>query len=80
MKFFSRALFGVPRTRLDLLPFYGRLVAILNPVIPEIATNLTSLLKQDFKYHIRKKVTILFFQRSVIKKGTVVSLLRIIIF
>uniref|UniRef100_T1HBU6 MIF4G domain-containing protein n=1 Tax=Rhodnius prolixus TaxID=13249 RepID=T1HBU6_RHOPR len=55
LKFFSRALFGVPRTRLDLLPFYGRLVAILNPVIPEIATNLTSLLKQDFKYHIRKK-------------------------
>ncbi|KAK9503181.1 hypothetical protein O3M35_011806 [Rhynocoris fuscipes] len=50
-----KALFGVPRTRLDLLPFYGRLVAILNPVIPEIATNLTSLLKQDFKYHIRKK-------------------------
>lgn len=50
-----KTLFGVPRTRLDLLPFYGRLVAILNPVIPEIATNLTSLLKQDFKYHIRKK-------------------------
>ncbi|CAH1388507.1 unnamed protein product [Nezara viridula] len=50
-----KTLFGVPRTRLDLLPFYGRLVAILNPVIPEIAANLTSLLKQDFKYHIKKK-------------------------
>ncbi|XP_014252131.1 regulator of nonsense transcripts 2 isoform X2 [Cimex lectularius] len=50
-----KALFGVSRTRLDLLPFYGRLVAILNPVIPEIAVNLTSLLKQDFKYHVRKK-------------------------
>uniref|UniRef100_A0A0A9YP83 Nonsense-mediated mRNA decay protein 2 n=1 Tax=Lygus hesperus TaxID=30085 RepID=A0A0A9YP83_LYGHE len=50
-----KALFSVSRTRLDLLPFYGRLVAILNPVIPEIGTALTGLLKQDFKYHLRKK-------------------------
>ncbi|XP_054280661.1 regulator of nonsense transcripts 2-like isoform X1 [Macrosteles quadrilineatus] len=50
-----KTLFGVPRTRLDLLPFYARLVAILNPLLPDIATDLCLLLKHDFKYHVRKK-------------------------
>nr|CAD7572840.1 unnamed protein product [Timema californicum] len=50
-----KMLFSVPRTRLDLLPFYARLVAILHPVMPDIATELGQFLKQDFKFHIRKK-------------------------
>uniref|UniRef100_A0A1B6CUR7 Regulator of nonsense transcripts 2 n=1 Tax=Clastoptera arizonana TaxID=38151 RepID=A0A1B6CUR7_9HEMI len=50
-----KILFGVPRTRLDLLPFYSRLVAILNPIMPELSQDLSYLLKYDFKYHIRKK-------------------------
>lgn len=50
-----RTLFGVARTRLDLLPFYARFAATLFPVIPEIATELCQMLKQDFKYHVRKK-------------------------
>ncbi|XP_049955092.1 regulator of nonsense transcripts 2-like [Schistocerca serialis cubense] len=50
-----RALFNVPRIRLDLLPFYGRFVATLHPVQPDISEDLCQLLKQDFKYHIRKK-------------------------
>lgn len=50
-----RALFTVQRTRLDLLPFYSRLVATLYPFIPDIATDLCNFLKQDFKYHVRKK-------------------------
>ena len=47
-----RALFTVPRTRLDLLPFYSRLVATLSPVMPHVATDLVQLLKQDFKFHV----------------------------
>ncbi|XP_071041513.1 regulator of nonsense transcripts 2 isoform X3 [Parasteatoda tepidariorum] len=50
-----RALFLVPRTRLDLLPFYARFVAILNPCMPDVATDLVTMLKQDFKFHIKKK-------------------------
>ncbi|XP_057375556.1 regulator of nonsense transcripts 2-like [Daphnia carinata] len=50
-----RALFTVQRTRLDLLPFYSRLVATLHPYIPEVATDLCNFLRQDFKYHVRKK-------------------------
>lgn len=36
------ALYFVPRNRLDLLPYYARLVATLKPGIPELATNLVS--------------------------------------
>lgn len=50
-----RALFGVNRTRLDLLPFYARFVAILYPAVPEVANDLCQMLRQDFKYHVRKK-------------------------
>lgn len=50
-----KTLFNVPRTRLDLLPLYSRLVAILHSVMPDIASDLVSLLKYDFKYHFRKK-------------------------
>lgn len=50
-----KALFGVSRIRQDLLPFYSRLAAILYPVMPEIGNDLCQMLKQDFKYHVRKK-------------------------
>lgn len=49
------ALFQVQRTRLDLLPFYARLVATLNPLMPELSTELAQLLNNDFRYHVRKK-------------------------
>lgn len=50
-----KAVFLVPRTRLDLLPFYARFVATLAPCMPDVATDLVSMLKQDFKFHIKKK-------------------------
>ncbi|KAK6176702.1 hypothetical protein SNE40_014951 [Patella caerulea] len=50
-----RALFTVHRTRYDLLPFYSRLVAILNPCMPDLATDLIQYLKGDFKWHVCKK-------------------------
>lgn len=50
-----RTLFSVNRTRLDLLPFYARFVAILHPAIPEVSNELCNALRQDFKYHVRKK-------------------------
>jgi regulator of nonsense transcripts 2 len=49
------ALFQVQRTRLDLLPFYARFLAILNPCMPEISSDLSSLLHNDFRFHVRKK-------------------------
>ena len=51
----TSALFQVQRTRLDLLPFYSRFVAILSPCMPEISTDLSALLLKDFRFHVRKK-------------------------
>ncbi|XP_041980238.1 regulator of nonsense transcripts 2 [Aricia agestis] len=51
----TRVLFSVARTRLDLLPFYSRFAAILYPVLPDVCVELCQMLKQDFKYHVRKK-------------------------
>ncbi|XP_059153524.1 regulator of nonsense transcripts 2-like isoform X2 [Physella acuta] len=50
-----KALLSVHRTRYDLLPFYSRLVAILQPCMPELASDLVQALKSDFKWHVRKK-------------------------
>lgn len=50
-----RTLFGVNRTRLDLLPFYARFVAILYPAVPEVGNDLCQMLRQDFKFHVKKK-------------------------
>lgn len=50
-----RFLFSVPRNRLDLLPFYARLVKTLVPVMPHVSNELIDLLKQDFRYHVKKK-------------------------
>ena len=38
-----------------MLPFYSRLVAVLHPVMPDIATELASSIKSEFRYHVRKK-------------------------
>ncbi|KAL0895005.1 hypothetical protein ABMA27_013477 [Loxostege sticticalis] len=51
----TRVLFSVARTRLDLLPFYSRFAAILYPVLPDVCLDLCQMLKQDFRYHVRKK-------------------------
>lgn len=40
---------------MDLIAFYSRLVAILSPVMPDIGLELCQLLKNDFRYLVRKK-------------------------
>ncbi|XP_065829139.1 regulator of nonsense transcripts 2-like isoform X2 [Oscarella lobularis] len=50
-----KALFGVSRTRLDLLPFYARLVATLHPCLPEIGPELTEMLVKEMKHLVRRK-------------------------
>lgn len=50
-----RTVFSVPRIRLDLLPLYSRLVKTLYPLMPHIANDLITLLRQDFMYHVKKK-------------------------
>ena len=54
-------MFTIHRTRLDLLPFYGRFAATLYPYVPDVALELVQLLKHDFKYHVKKKVCMMHF-------------------
>jgi len=50
-----KALFTVHRTRIDLLPFYSRLCAILAPLMPDLPSQLCAMLKQEFRWQVRKK-------------------------
>eukprot|EP00039_Didymoeca_costata_P008053 m.107377 g.107377 ORF g.107377 m.107377 type:complete len:1229 (-) comp13926_c0_seq3:2125-5811(-) len=50
------ALFKVKRTRLDLVPFYARLVATLDPGYPDLAEDLVSHLQGEFRFFVRKKI------------------------
>lgn len=54
MKLFLLLLLYI-RTRLDLLPFYARLVATITLVAPDVSAELSHKLKKEFKYHIAKK-------------------------
>jgi regulator of nonsense transcripts 2 len=51
-----RALFSVPRTSLELLPYYSRLVATLSPFMKNLPSMLLSMLEEEFNFLINKKV------------------------
>uniref|UniRef100_A0A8L8JV59 MIF4G domain-containing protein n=1 Tax=Heligmosomoides polygyrus TaxID=6339 RepID=A0A8L8JV59_HELPZ len=49
-----KVLYGVPSSRLDLLPFYARLVASLSPVMPDVTTELSTLLIKQFREFVQR--------------------------
>lgn len=53
--FIFSTMFRIPRQRIDLIPFYSRMVAILNPVMPDMGLELCRLLKNDFYFLVKKK-------------------------
>ncbi|CAG8551824.1 10052_t:CDS:10, partial [Dentiscutata erythropus] len=59
-----KILVGVPRTRLDLLPYYSRLIATLNPHYPDIATAVLQALEGEFK-SLQKKKTLDFLETKI---------------
>lgn len=50
-----KALFSVNRNRIDLLPFYARFIATINPCAPDVSTDMSVLLKREFRWQVRKK-------------------------
>lgn len=52
-----RALFNVPRTSLELLPYYSRLVATLSTCMKDISTMLLQMLEEEFSSLVNKKVS-----------------------
>ncbi|KAF6134866.1 hypothetical protein GIB67_002267 [Kingdonia uniflora] len=50
-----RALFNVPRTSLELLPYYSRMVATLSTCMKDVSSMLMQSLEDEFNYLISKK-------------------------
>ncbi|KAI4302355.1 hypothetical protein MLD38_038110 [Melastoma candidum] len=51
----ARALFNVPRTSLELLPYYSRMVATLSTCMKDVSMMLLQLLEEEFNFLINKK-------------------------
>ncbi|KAI9193580.1 armadillo-type protein [Polychytrium aggregatum] len=51
----AKVLVSVPRQRLDLLPYYARLIATVHPFMPDIASAVLEQLENDFQHFQRKK-------------------------
>jgi regulator of nonsense transcripts 2 len=58
------SLFSVRKARTDLLPFYARLVAILDPGMADVAEDLVGHLLGEFRFHMRKKIQVCFVSNS----------------
>ncbi|KAG8388138.1 hypothetical protein BUALT_Bualt02G0094700 [Buddleja alternifolia] len=50
-----RALFNVPRTSLELLPYYSRMVATLSTCMKDVSLMLLQLLEEEFNFLTNKK-------------------------
>ncbi|KAF5733782.1 Regulator of nonsense transcripts 2 isoform 1 [Tripterygium wilfordii] len=50
-----RALFTVPRTSLELLPYYSRMVATLSTCMKDVSSMLLQMLEEEFNFLINKK-------------------------
>ncbi|KAI5648769.1 hypothetical protein M9H77_34774 [Catharanthus roseus] len=50
-----RALFNVPRTSLELLPYYSRMIATLSTCMKDVSSMLLLLLEEEFNFLINKK-------------------------
>lgn len=52
-----KALFNVPRTSLELLAYYSRMVATLATCMKDIPSTLVQMLEDEFNYLVHKKVS-----------------------
>ncbi|KAJ3225297.1 hypothetical protein HK099_007032 [Clydaea vesicula] len=50
-----KVLLSSPRQRLDVLPYYSRLICTLNIYFPEIGTAVLDSLQKEFHFHVKKK-------------------------
>ena len=51
----TKTLTSIPRSRLDLIPYYARLVATLNRYMPDIGQAVLAYLDEEFRYLQKKK-------------------------
>lgn len=51
----AKILFNVDKNRMDLVPFYARLIKTLHPCVSELPIMISDMLMRDFRFQIRKK-------------------------
>lgn len=44
-----------PKNRIDLLPHYSRFIAILNKYLPDVGSDLVSVVSEPFFIHVDKR-------------------------
>ncbi|PWN29554.1 ARM repeat-containing protein [Jaminaea rosea] len=47
---------SIPRNRLDLIPYYARLIATLHPHMPDVGKGVLEILDDEFRYLQRKRL------------------------
>lgn len=52
-----KALFNVPRTSLELLAYYSRMIATLATCMKDIPSTIVQMLEEEFNYLVHKKVS-----------------------
>jgi regulator of nonsense transcripts 2 len=50
-----QALLALPRHRVELIPYYSRMIATLNKYMPDIGSTVVESLRSSFYYHQKKK-------------------------
>lgn len=51
-----RTLFNVPRTSLELIPYYSRMIATLSTCMKDVTPMILQLLEEEFNFLMNKKV------------------------
>ncbi|MFS7924144.1 putative nonsense-mediated mRNA decay protein Nmd2/UPF2 [Helianthus anomalus] len=51
----ARALFNVPKTSLELLPYYSRMVATLSTCMKDVSSTLLQLFEEEFNFLVNRK-------------------------
>lgn len=73
-----RTLFNVPRTSLELIPYYSRMIATLSTCMKDVTPMILQLLEEEFNFLMNKKVIFpLYLSKSCDGEDTFVVMIDI---
>jgi hypothetical protein len=73
-----RTLFNVPRTSLELIPYYSRMIATLSTCMKDVTPMILQLLEEEFNFLMNKKVIFpLYLSKSCDVEDTFVVMIDI---
>ncbi|KAH9832305.1 ARM repeat-containing protein [Rhodofomes roseus] len=69
----GRFMTQIPKSRIDLLPHYSRLIATLNKYMPDIGQDVVAFLDEEFRYLQRKKKVVIELAEVRLKNLTFIA-------